>query len=46
MGICYAVNIAASLVRTDYVVYMNDDMYVCPDWDLELSKEIEKINHN
>ncbi|MCK4679164.1 MAG: glycosyltransferase family 2 protein [Bacteroidales bacterium] len=46
LGICYAVNISVSLVKTDYVVYMNDDMYVCPDWDLELSKEIEKTGHN
>lgn len=24
---------------------MNDDMYACPGWDLELWKEIEKIGH-
>jgi hypothetical protein len=27
------VNAAASLATTDYVAYLNDDMYVCPDWD-------------
>ena len=41
-----AVNAAASLATTDYIVYMNDDMYVCPDWDLHLWNEIEKIGHN
>ncbi|NIT82448.1 MAG: glycosyltransferase, partial [Nitrospinaceae bacterium] len=29
-GICYAMNAAVSMVRTDYVVYINDDMYVAP----------------
>lgn len=46
IGICYALNISRSLLVTDYIVYMNDDMYVCPDWDLELDKEIQKIGHN
>ncbi len=41
IGICYGLNIARSLIKSDYVVYVNDDMYVLPDWDLELYKEIE-----
>jgi glycosyltransferase involved in cell wall biosynthesis len=41
IGICYAVNAAAGLAQAKYVVYMNDDMYVCPDWDFYLWKEIE-----
>lgn len=45
IGVCYALNLGRSLIRTDYVVYMNDDMYVCPNWDLELYREIEKIGH-
>ena len=45
IGICYSLNIARSLVDTDYVLYMNDDMYVCPGWDMELIKEIEQIGH-
>lgn len=32
-GICYAMNAAVSLARTDYIVYINDDMYVAPDWN-------------
>ncbi|MFT4061180.1 MAG: glycosyltransferase [Edaphocola sp.] len=33
IGICYAVNEAGRLIRGNYVVYMNDDMYVLPGWD-------------
>jgi glycosyltransferase involved in cell wall biosynthesis len=45
IGICYALNAAASLVNTDYVVYMNDDMYACPNWDRELHEAIQGIGH-
>ncbi len=45
IGICWAVNACRSLVKTDYIVYMNDDMYFLPNWDLELWKEIESISH-
>jgi GT2 family glycosyltransferase len=43
IGICHAVNFAAARARRDYVVYMNDDMYVCPGWDDALVKRIEKM---
>ncbi len=46
IGVCYALNIARGLLATDYVVYINDDMYVCPGWDTELLKEIEQIGHH
>lgn len=46
IGICYALNNCRQLVKTDYVVYMNDDMYVCPGWDEELLKEISSIGHH
>lgn len=39
-GICKAVNLAAGLASTDYIVYMNDDMYVCPGWDSAIANEI------
>ena len=45
IGICWAMNAMRSLVQTDYIVFMNDDMYVCPDWDLELWNEIEQLDH-
>jgi glycosyltransferase involved in cell wall biosynthesis len=44
-GICFPVNAAASLARTDYVVYMNDDMAVCPGWDAALWEAIERVGH-
>ena len=42
-GICRAVNEAGGLVKMDYVVYMNDDMYVCPGWDTVIADEIKKL---
>jgi glycosyltransferase involved in cell wall biosynthesis len=44
VGICYGLNLCRSLIRSDYVVYLNDDMYVLPNWDLVLDEEIKKIN--
>lgn len=43
IGICYAMNICRSLMKTDYLVYVNDDMYVCPNWDSIFDEEIKKI---
>lgn len=42
VGICYALNAARTLAYTDYIVYMNDDMYALPGWDKQLVDEIEK----
>jgi len=43
-GICIAVNEAGCLAKMDYVMYMNDDMYVCPGWDSHLADEIKKLD--
>ncbi len=43
IGICYALNLCRSLIKSDYIIYMNDDMYALPDWDKELANEIEKV---
>jgi glycosyltransferase involved in cell wall biosynthesis len=45
IGICLGLNIARSIVKSEYIVYVNDDMYVLPGWDLALYKEIELIGH-
>ena len=45
-GICHTLNAGAKLAETDYILYINDDMYVLPGWDLALKEEIEKIGHN
>lgn len=46
IGICKAVNLAGALAYTDYILYINDDMYVCPNWDKYLWEEIQNIGHN
>jgi glycosyltransferase involved in cell wall biosynthesis len=46
IGICYALNLGRELARADYLVYMNDDMYVCPDWDRELLAQINQAGTN
>ena len=46
IGVCYALNIARGLLATDYVLYMNDDMYACPGWDEELLKEVKAVGHH
>lgn len=45
IGVCYALNTSASLATTDYILYLNDDMYVCPGWDKALFDEIQRIGH-
>ena len=45
-GVCYAINAAASLAATNYILYLNDDMYVCPNWDAVLKDEIDAIGHS
>lgn len=43
IGVCYALNGLRPQVTADYMVFMNDDMYVCPGWDAALYDEIQKI---
>lgn len=45
IGICLAMNLARPLATTDYILYINDDMYTCPGWDTELMNEIHQIGH-
>jgi glycosyltransferase involved in cell wall biosynthesis len=45
IGVCYALNSCRSLIRSDYFLYLNDDMYVLPGWDTELDQEIKAIGH-
>lgn len=43
VGVCLALNALRPLVQTDYILYMNDDMYVCPNWDKFLWEEIQSL---
>jgi glycosyltransferase involved in cell wall biosynthesis len=46
VGVCYALNSCRELVTTNYLLYINDDMYVCPGWDAPLAKAIDETPHN
>jgi glycosyltransferase involved in cell wall biosynthesis len=46
IGVCYALNQCRTLAVADYLVYLNDDMYVCPGWDQHLFSEIKSIGHD
>ena len=43
LGICYALNVARSLIAAPYVVYMNDDMYALPGWDKALLQRAQAM---
>lgn len=45
IGVCWALNSLRTLVTTEYIVYMNDDMYALPQWDSVLLKTIQSIGH-
>ncbi len=45
-GICEGMNKAAKKAKYEYILYAHDDFYFCPNWDVELKKEIDKIGHN
>ena len=44
VGICYSMNLCRPLVKSDYVVYLNDDMYVLTGWDRELFEVLNQLN--
>ena len=46
VGLCTAINSASKLSSSKYILYSHDDMYFCPEWDLHLIKEINKIGHD
>lgn len=43
IGICRAVNLVSRKASTDYIVFMNDDMYCLPGWDTALAAEIQQL---
>jgi len=43
VGICRAVNLAAGKCRSEYLAYLNDDMYVLPGWDLPLYRRLSRF---
>jgi len=45
VGVCTALNALFELTSEDLICYVNDDMYLCPDWDKVLIDEILSIGH-
>ena len=43
VGVCTSLNALFDLATKDIICYVNDDMYLCPNWDEPLIKEIENI---
>ncbi len=41
LGVCPAVNRAAGLAVTDWICFMNDDMYPLPGWDTALAAYLD-----
>ena len=42
-GICYTMNLCRSMVQSDLIVYLNDDMLVLPQWDTEILKTVGSL---
>lgn len=46
VGVCLAMNMMRSKVKTDYICFINDDMYALPHWDDRLYDEIKSLSDN
>jgi glycosyltransferase involved in cell wall biosynthesis len=42
-GVCYGFNAASHLADSEYLVFLDDDLYLCPQWDYYFWEEIQKI---
>lgn len=46
VGVCIAMNMMRTKAKTDYIYFVNDDMYMLPDWDVPLVEEITQLGDN
>jgi len=46
IGVCMSMNLMRTKVQTDYICFLNDDMYVLPGWDEALMREITSLPDN
>lgn len=46
IGVCFAMNTMRRKVTTDYIFFVNDDMYLLPNWDVALWNEICSLEGN
>lgn len=45
IGMPKGLNKASKLTKKNYILISHDDFYYCPNWDVELVKEVNLINH-
>ena len=45
-GVCYAMNAMVSLAKNPFLLYLNDDMYVCKNWDKPLMNRALQFDHS
>lgn len=45
VGVCTALNALFDISTKDIICYVNDDMYLCPNWDEPMMDEIMSIGH-
>ena len=46
IGLCSAINKAATKISTKYVLYVHDDMYLCKNWDEFLENELVNLEND
>ncbi len=44
IGVCLAMNMMRTKVKADYILYLNDDMYLLPGWDKVMYDEVKRID--
>ena len=45
-GLCTALNQLAEQAKHDFLLFLHDDMYICPEWEDALINEIKAHNHS
>lgn len=45
VGVCYAFNSASVLAKSNYLLLLDDDNYLLPDWDHYIWQEIQAVGH-
>tara|TARA_B110000902_G_scaffold255315_1_gene320507 strand:+ start:204 stop:1088 length:885 start_codon:yes stop_codon:yes gene_type:complete len=45
-GLCIGCNKVSRKSKYDLILYSHDDMYFCPEWDMNLIKEVKSFNTN
>ena len=45
-GVCVAFNQAVKKASRKFIVLAHDDMYFCPNWDIEFKKELDALSED